>query len=238
MACTVEDRFELFFKQLQPGVFAHPARSDACKDGNACPPSRAPLRHPGNINILTNVRSHTEMFQAPVSSRQSMVAPLAPTPECTRSEGAACSEVAPGQTCSGRLALTAAAAAAAARSRADVRSDLVERAHARGLVVHPYTFRNEVPQSIAAFACQHTTQHKARAILKRSTDLGALSQSLLGLLNRSCHSCNRQRSMATCNSSYFYLQTNETRKSGSACSDFSCAPRFSLSQVHYSCAGC
>lgn len=72
-----------------------------------------------------------------------MVATLDLASECARSEGDACSAVPPSQTCTGRLT-TAAAAAAAARSGATVRSELVERAHARGLVVHPYTFRNEV----------------------------------------------------------------------------------------------
>jgi glycerophosphoryl diester phosphodiesterase len=72
-----------------------------------------------------------------------MVARLVPAPECARSEGDACSAVAPEQACTGRLT-PAAAAAAAARSWGIVQSELVERAQARGLVVHPYTFRNEV----------------------------------------------------------------------------------------------
>ena len=72
-----------------------------------------------------------------------MVARLVAAPECSRSEGDACSAVAPEQACTGRLT-PAAAAAAAARSWGIVQSELVERAQARGLVVHPYTFRNEV----------------------------------------------------------------------------------------------
>ena len=97
-----------------------------------------------------------------------------PTPECARPEGAACYEVAPGQACSGRLApaaaaaATAAAAAAAMAARpADVRSELVQRAHARGLVVHPYTFRNEVLQ---LWCRNHAT--KALSLFRQYERLG------------------------------------------------------------------
>lgn len=71
---------------------------------------------------------------------QTLVAPLAATEECARPDQATCGEVADHQMCMGRL-VGEGGANPSARSR---RSELVERAHARGLVVHPYTFRNEV----------------------------------------------------------------------------------------------
>lgn len=131
--------------------------------------------------------SHSVRFRALLHllAWQSMVAPLAPTRECARPEGAACYEIAPDQTCSGRLAPAAAAAAAAARSRADVRSELVQRAHARGLVVHPYTFRNEVLQSLkcsngalAQLTCQQIPQDRAGATLTCSTHPKCFSLSM------------------------------------------------------------
>lgn len=64
------------------------------------------------------------------------------TEECGRPEEATCGEVAERQMCTGRLA-----AAAGANSSGDG-GQLVQRAHARGLVVHAYTFRNEVGASM------------------------------------------------------------------------------------------
>ena len=80
---------------------------------------------------------------------QSLVAPLVSAAECNRPAGAAvCSPVAPGQACTGRLALSASSArndsASDAPAAAQRSVGLVHRAHQRGLLVHVYTFRNEV----------------------------------------------------------------------------------------------
>ena len=85
---------------------------------------------------------------------QSLVAPLVSAAECNRPAGAAlCSSVAPGQACTGHLASGASAAGNGSASSAPVAAQrsvgLVQRAHQRGLLVHAYTFRNEV--------CNHGT---------------------------------------------------------------------------------
>ena len=85
---------------------------------------------------------------------QSLVAPLVSAAECNRPTGAAaCSPVASGQACTGRLASSASAArngsASGAPEAAQRSMGLVQRAHQRGLLVHAYTFRNEV--------CNHST---------------------------------------------------------------------------------
>ncbi len=85
---------------------------------------------------------------------QSLVAPLVSAAECNRPAGAAlCTAVASGQACTGRLASGASAARNGSASGAPLPAQrsvgLVQRAHQRGLLVHAYTFRNEV--------CNHST---------------------------------------------------------------------------------
>ena len=80
---------------------------------------------------------------------QSLVAPLVSAAECNRPAGAAlCSSVATGQACTGRLASGVSAAGNGSAGGAPVTAQrsvgLVQRAHQRGLLVHAYTFRNEV----------------------------------------------------------------------------------------------
>lgn len=84
---------------------------------------------------------------------QSMLAPLVATPECGRAEGTPCDRVAPEQACTGRIAPAAARNGSTGPVTAPTdwgRSggSLVARAHSRGLVVHPYTFRNEVRNTV------------------------------------------------------------------------------------------
>ena len=83
---------------------------------------------------------------------QAMVAELEQTPEC----GAMKSCRGPGSFCAGRLLGTAGSGPA--------QSDLVKRAHARGLDVHTYTHRNEVQSWAVAFGnafCDASILHLA-----------------------------------------------------------------------------
>ena len=82
---------------------------------------------------------------------QSLVAPLVSAPECSRPDGAASCTYAPDQGCTGRLA-TAVNSSGNSSSNGSAavqpQSSLVQRAHQRNLVVHAYTFRNEVSLSL------------------------------------------------------------------------------------------
>ena len=78
---------------------------------------------------------------------QSLVAPLVSAPECGRPDNAACYTITPQQECTGRLA---SGTGAFGKSTSSVsvggrgQSGLTQRAHQHGLLVHAYTFRNEV----------------------------------------------------------------------------------------------
>ena len=78
---------------------------------------------------------------------QSLVAPLVGAAECGRPDSAASCAYAPDQACTGRLATTVSSAgnlSGNGSSAVQTQSGLVQRAHQRNLVVHAYTFRNEV----------------------------------------------------------------------------------------------
>ena len=82
---------------------------------------------------------------------QSLVAPLVSAAECSRPGGAATCTYEPDQACTGRLAtdsgMSGNASSAGDLSRnatGRLQSSLVQRAHRLDLVVHAYTFRNEV----------------------------------------------------------------------------------------------
>ena len=80
---------------------------------------------------------------------QSLIAPLVSAEECGRPEEATCETNEPDQACTGRLASGIASSGNSSSSNgvpaaARLRLGLVHRAHKRGLVVHPYSFRNEV----------------------------------------------------------------------------------------------
>jgi len=78
---------------------------------------------------------------------QSLIAPLVSAPECGRPENAACYTYTPDQRCTGRLASGGAVLGQSSNSTTAAvppESSLVQRAHQRNLLVHGYTFRNEV----------------------------------------------------------------------------------------------
>ena len=81
---------------------------------------------------------------------QSLIAPLISAPECGRPDNAACYTYTPDQQCTGRLASGGAVPGQSSNSTTAAvqpESSLVQRAHQRNLVVHAYTFRNEVSHS-------------------------------------------------------------------------------------------
>jgi len=92
---------------------------------------------------------------------QSLIAPLASAPECGRPESAACYTYTHDQRCTGRLASGGAVLGQSNnRTTAAVQpqSSLVQRAHQRNLIVHAYTFRNEVSHSCITMSfaeCPH-----------------------------------------------------------------------------------
>ncbi len=81
---------------------------------------------------------------------QSLVAPLVGAAECERPDGTASCTYVPDQGCTGRLATAVSSLNSSSNGTAAVQpqSSLVQRAHQRNLVVHAYTFRNEVSLSL------------------------------------------------------------------------------------------